>query len=246
VGIAKKGTPPGTWQGWKFLVTAEHVIGNRDAVILRLNRKDAVGFVCFRLDLLRRDDKRNVFSSSKPEVDLIAVSLPDIADSDPTVFDYSLTMSKQFMNKAEVQVGTEVYMIGYLFGYAGQKQNYPITRFGKVALLTEEQWYHSPRKKIEQAYLVEMQSISGLSGAPVILQSSQIRVNEKGQLQHRLMPAFILGVNKGTLLSPLGGTQGVAAIEPGYHLQDLLRSIADALVAASHEVELVPLGKVKE
>lgn len=52
------------------------------------------------------------------------------------------------------------------------------------------------------------------------------------------MPPYILGVNKGTLRSPLGGTQGIAAVEPGFRLRELLKKIADELKSKGHDVEL--------
>lgn len=182
VGIAQKGAPPTTWRGWKFLVTAQHVIGDRTSVILRLNRRDKPEFVCFPLTLMK-SGSRNFFTPTLQEVDLIAINIPDIPNTDPTVFDYSLTLDERLIRDLEIQPGTDVFMVGYLFGYAGNTQNYPVTRFGKIALLTNESWYVSERNKDkrEQAYLVEMQSIPGLSGAPVIVQSHQFRVSEKGQ-----------------------------------------------------------------
>jgi hypothetical protein len=256
VGLAQKGNPPGTWKGWKFLVTCEHVIAGRSAVILRLNRIDSQEVVCFSLPLIRQGAEQNVFSSDGPGVDLVAINIPDIPNTDPVIFDYTLILDNQSMKELEVHEGTEVFAVGYLLGYSGLKQNYPVTKFGKVALLTEELWYLSPRDQLEkvkdkpaqqipaasgileQAYLIELQNVPGLSGAPVLLQSPQFRVDEKNQFQFRRMPPYVFGILKGVLTSPLGGSQGVAAVEPASHLRDLLKRIADALKAKGAEVEL--------
>jgi len=240
VGLAKKSSTKEKWEGWKFVITTEHVIANRDAVILRLNHKDKPEFVCYPVTLERSGNNQNVFSSAKQEIDLVAIYIPHISEADPAVFDYSLTMSKTMVDATEVRVGTDVFMVGYLYGYSGNKQNYPVIRFGKIALMTEETWYPSQRKLNEQAYLVEIQSTPGLSGAPVILQSYQYRINDKREFQSRLMPPYIFGVNKGVLLLPkeLGGTQGLAAVEPGYNLQDLMKSIANRLISQGQDVIL--------
>ena len=71
-----------------------------------------------------------------------------------------------------------------------------------------------------------------------MLLSPQIRVDKDGKLQYRRVTPLIIGVIKGLLRSPVGGTQGVAAIEPGYHLRNLLNKIADDLKAVGIEVEL--------
>jgi hypothetical protein len=225
---------------YRFLITAQHVIGNRDSIILRLNQADKPEFACHPVNIIRQGNGSNVFTSPKPEVDLIAISIPAFPNTRPTVFDYSLILDEELMEKQEVWEGTDIFTVGYLYSYSGKKQNYPVAKFGKIAMLTKEVWYRSPkpRNMDEEAYLVELENAPGLSGAPVMVLSPQIRVGEQGQLQYRRISPLIIGVIKGLLPSPVGGTQGVAAIGPGYHLRELLKKIADELQAVSVEVEL--------
>ena len=252
-GIPKKGTPEGRWTGWKFLVTARHVVGNRNSVNLRLNKVTESGFKCHELELVRDGENQNLFVHNRPEVDLVLISIPDIADTDPTVFDYSLFLDEKQMKNLQVQEGTEVFTVGYVWGYSGEKQNYPITRFGRVALLTDERWYRSSRNRVEEAYLVEMMAMKGLSGAPVMLQSPQIRVDPPRKLRFRRIPPFIVGVVKGILLSPVNTSgevlmtpQGIMAVEPAYRLREILGTVAARLKSAGFDVELDPKTPSKE
>lgn len=251
VGFTPKGAKPepdGKMPVYKFLVTAQHVIDNRDSIIIRLNRTDKPEFACFPLSLARQGKDKNVYVlTQRPQVDLIALRINDLPNTDPTVFDYSLILDDNLMKTYEVMEGTDVFAVGYLYGYSGNKQNFPVTKFGKVALLTDEVWYHSepPRNLDEKAYLVEMQIVPGLSGAPVMLQSPQFRVDKEGKFQFRKIAPCIIGVIKGLLKSPASGTQGVAAIEPAANLKELMKSIADEFRSAGVEVELVPLDKAK-
>jgi hypothetical protein len=244
VGFAPKGAKPlpdGKMPVYKFLVTAQHVVGNRDSIIVRLNRTDKSEFACFTVSLFRQGKDKNVYVlTNRPQVDLVAVRIQNFPNTDPTVFDYSLILDDDLMKKWEVMEGTDVFAVGYLYGYSGNKQNFPVTKFGKVALLTDETWYHSPspRNLDEKAYLIEMQNVPGLSGAAVMLQSPQFRVDKDGKFQFRRIPLGIIGVIKGLLASPAGGTQGVAAIEPAAHLRELMKSIADEFRSAGVEVEL--------
>lgn len=251
VGFSPKGAKPlpdGKMPVYKFLVTAQHVIGDRDSIVVRLNRTDKAEFACFPLTLARQGKNKNVHVlADRPQVDLIALRINDLPGTDPTVFDYSLILDDNLMKTYEVIEGTDVFAVGYLYGYSGNKQNFPVTKFGKIALLTNEEWYHSepPRNLEEKAYLVEMQNVPGLSGAPVMLQSPQFRIDMEGKFQFRKIAPCILGVIKGLLKSPVGGTQGVAAIEPAAHLKELMKSIAGDLKSAGVEVELGPLDKSK-
>jgi hypothetical protein len=243
VGLAIKGVKPpapGRLPMYKFLITAQHVIGNQDSILVRLNKRDRPEFACHRVNLIRTGKDQNVFTTKRPQIDLIAISIPDFPNTDPTVFDYSLILDEELMKEQEVREGTDVFTVGYLFGYSGNKQNYPVAKFGKVAMLTNEVWYRSqpPRNMDEEAYLIELQNVPGLSGAPVMLQSPQFRIDKEGKFQYRRITPLIVGVIKGLLRSPIGGTQGVAAIEPAYHLRELLKRIADELKASGVEVEL--------
>ena len=63
-----------------------------------------------------------------------------VPDTDPVVIPYQNILDRQSMSARDVGEGTGVFTIGYLFGYGGQQKNYPVKKFGKIALLTEENW----------------------------------------------------------------------------------------------------------
>jgi hypothetical protein len=137
------------------------------------------------------------------------------------------------MSREKVSEGADIFTFGYLYGYAGNRQNFVVVRFGKVAKLSNEAWYHSdpPRNMDEQAYVVQLQSEPGMSGAPVILQSPQLRLDKDGTFYYQHVKPYVLGVLKGHLRSWVGGDQGIAVIEPSYNLRDLLKKVADQLKA---------------
>lgn len=68
------------------------------------------------------------------------ISVPDLPDTNPTVFDYGLICDDAMYQSIEIREGTDVYTVGYLWGYSDHKQNFPVTKFGKVALITNENW----------------------------------------------------------------------------------------------------------
>jgi hypothetical protein len=243
---AGKKSPEGRDLGLRFLITAGHVIAGRSSVVLRMNRSDKKGFACQTVDLVREGPlpKRTVHQLiNQPQVDIAAIRMPNIPDADPTSFNYSMILDKAKLAELHVHVGTDVFTVGYMFGYAGLSLNYPITRFGKVALMTEEYWLRPDPKTgkttLEQGYVIELQNVPGLSGAPVMLSNPQWSINPKsGVSQTRNVPPYILGVIKDLMLSPAGGSQGVAVIEPGERLRELLRAIASDYQAAGAPVIL--------
>jgi hypothetical protein len=245
-GIPKKGvgSDSQTWTGVKFLITAKHVVSGRSKIIIRLNRKDNTEFTCFPLELKWDGKEQNSFVSEKPEVDLAAIHLPKIPGTDPAVIDYTLVLDPKSMSAWQVEEGTDIFTIGYLYGYSGKKKNYPVKKFGKIALLTEETWCPNPHQptQLERAYLVELQNVPGLSGAPVLLQSPRFITIQGAALAMRHNPPMVVGVIKDLLTAPIGIgqpiSQGVAVVEPGSELKALLQQIASRLSAQGLELDL--------
>jgi hypothetical protein len=226
--------------GLRLLITAGHVIDGRSSVIFRVNRTDKKGYSCqtAKLDADAAIPNRTVFRlKNQPQVDLAAIHMLNIPDADPTSLSYPMILDKAKLREQQVHVGTDVFTVGYMFGYGGLNLNHPITRFGKVALLTDEPWLppdpRTGRTALEEGYVIELQNVPGLSGAPVMLSSLQWSVDpQSGTVRARTVPPLLIGVIKDLLGSPAGGSQGVAVIETGDRVRDLLRSIADAYQAA--------------
>jgi hypothetical protein len=245
-GIPKKGLAfdSPTWTGVKFLITAKHVVSGKSKIIVRLNRKDKTEFTCFPLELKWDGKEQNSFASEKPEVDLAAIYLPKIPDTDPSVLDYPLVLDPKSMSAWQVEEGTDIFTIGYLYGYSGKKKNYPVKKFGKIALLTEESWCPNPFQpnQLQRAYLVELQNVPGLSGAPVLLQSPRFLVVQGRNLTYRHNPPMVVGVIKQLLKAPIAPgeviSQGVAVVEPGSELKALLQQVAKQITSLNPSLEL--------
>jgi hypothetical protein len=122
--------------------------------------------------------------------------------------------------------------------HIGERRNYPVVRFGHVALLSDEKvsWNGVPT----DLYLVESSSYGGNSGAPVFLWFGMGRAD--GSITIDMPNVRLAGVMKGTFLDaePLReavtartlisvASNGIAAVVPAYHLREILFS--PALVA---------------
>jgi hypothetical protein len=238
-GIADKSVQPkpGEWRGWRLLLTAGHVIlASSGSIIVRLNRASPDnGFACYTIPLVYDGKQRNVYTLKDEEAaDVAAVFLPAMPGTDPVKFGFSMLLDREDMTKDVVKVGTNVFTVGYFFGYSGQKQNYPITKFGKISILTSERWFfNSEWKRFEEAYVVELQNTPGLSGAPVMTYGMEF---EPGTIRQRNLPPWVIGIVKGLETAPVKigvGTvfisQGIAAVEPASHLRELVSLVADEL-----------------
>ena len=214
----------------RFLVTAKHVVANEHGVVIRINSNTASKFVCQELNL------QNAFFAP-PGVDLVAVSLPEIPDADPTVIPSSLLIDDNGMTERNIGVGTDVLTVGYLLGYDGRKIEAPVAKFARISLVSEKWWYHNPEsRRVEQAYDVDLSSALELSGAPIFAHGVVIATNP---FQYRELRPFVLGVVKGLILKPVNGElidARVAVIEPGKNLKTLMQQISNTLKDANSAV----------
>jgi hypothetical protein len=237
-GIDKKGaSTPELWNGWKFLVTAKHVLANQSKIIIRVNAKSASKFVCKTIELQTQGQTRNTFLAPAG-VDLEAVAMPDIPGADPTIITSTLLIDAAKMKEWSIGVGTQVLTIGYLFGYSGQQENFPVAKFGHISITTDESWFFNPDSKlIEQGYVLDLSNAPGLSGAPVYAYGVEIETNP---FRYRELPPYLVGVVKGLMLVPANGqmiSQGIAVVEPGDNLKALMGQIVTVLKASGADVE---------
>ena len=140
-----------------YAVTNTHVVGN--------------GFMCVRLNTLDGGHDSVVLQAEDwvlhPDGDDLAIAeldlppdlrikaiLPDsfVDGEDPTMFG----------------VGQDVYMIGRYVSHEGRQKNLPTARFGNIAQLPYEPVL-TASGLAQQAFLVDMRSLAGYSGAPVFV-----------------------------------------------------------------------------
>jgi hypothetical protein len=226
-------SPDASPRFWQFLITAEHVIHGRSAIVLRFNHSGGKGKICHDLPLERTGQNQNLFLPSDTSVDLAAIFLRATPpDADYLSITYSWIMDPKSMQKYDLKVGTEVFTVGYLAGYAGESQNYPVTKFGRISVLTDEKWlFSNEREDYESAYIVELQNIPGLSGAPLLAYGEEFKMNP---LRFRMVPPFLIGVVKDLLLYQDQHTkavisQGLAGIEPGYKVKAFMDEIVTGI-----------------
>ena len=158
-----------------YFVTAKHVLlpenGNfYPEIYIRLNRKSS-NLEDIKLNLV----KDNILMHPEDEnVDIALFSFSPSVD----IYDFlyilaeDLLATKDIANKKMVE-GDQVFYAGLFEEIAEDtEKNYPILRFGRVSLLTQEKIRVNAlceQEKWAHVYLFEMQSFNGNSGSPMFL-----------------------------------------------------------------------------
>lgn len=154
-----------------YLVTAKHVLQKPETklfypfITIRLNTKDG-GTKKFAISLNTEGPEKNVFMHKDSTVDLSVIpALPDQTKYDFLFLSEDFITTKEDFQKLKIREGSEVFFTGLFLPHPGKQRNYPIVRFGRVALVTDEKiaW-----NKVEaELYLIESTACGGNSGSPV-------------------------------------------------------------------------------
>jgi hypothetical protein len=220
-----------------YLVTARHVVAESETgpllakVWLRLEKKSG-GTEVFEVPLISAGEHQTVFLHPDPTVDLAVI--PVFLDQTKIEFRFlpaSLVTSREDFASLRIAEGSDVFFTGLFTPHLGQQKNYPVVRFGRVALLSEEKvsWNGVPT----DLYLIESLSSGGNSGSPVFLYLGADRT--PGSLVVGTPDLRLAGVMKGAFQEgqPVRFAQtssipinlsniGIAAVVPSYHLREIL------------------------
>jgi hypothetical protein len=146
-----------------------------------------------------------------------------------------LILSRESFKSRQLIEGTEVFFTSLFTPHIGKERNYPVARFGKVALVTEEKvdW----DGKDTELFLMETSSYGGNSGSPVFFYLGAER--QPGVLTVGQPELLLAGVMSGafyedrpivfreTAKVPVASSNiGIAAVVPAYLLRDILFSPA--------------------
>jgi hypothetical protein len=235
--------PKNADRAFVYLVTAKHVLQATDhkswlsKIFLRLNTRTG-GSEILEIPLSFSGVDRTVFLHSDSSVDLAAIPcLPDQVKFDFKILPEELLTTEQDFKTLGITEGSEVFFTGLFSPYLGTRKNYPVVRFGRVSLITDEKIRFVDRDA--DLYLVESGSYGGNSGSPVFFYLGSDR--NPGMLVVGPPILKLAGVMSGSFLDlqPVSAVEtarmnvapsnmGIAAVVPAYKLRELLFS-ADLL-----------------
>lgn len=228
-----------------YLVTAKHVLQYKPDPKTP-TRKEWFPNIRLRLNTIAGEsdfvtasvvvtgDKKTVFLHEEDKTVDLAVN-PVRLDAKRFQFkvlpDQMITTEKDFKD-LEITEGSEVFFTGLFLPYLGTLKNYPVVRFGKVSLITDEKikWVDDLESNL---YLIESGSYSGNSGAPVYFYLGSDR--KPGVLFAGMPIVKLAGVVSGTFLDnqpikiietaqvPVApSSMGIAAVVPAYKLYEII------------------------
>lgn len=220
-----------------YFVTCRHILLDREGqprhpeAYLRINTHDGEAGI-IEVPLVVDGDAPTIIAHPDPSVDLAVI--PILPDQE--VYDFLFLTSDQIVTDERHAAlkafeGTPVFYMGLFTSFPGIKKNYPVTRFGRVALIADEPipW----EQGVAELHLVEVTAYEGTSGSPVFYELG----DAQGEVPH------LAGLMKGIyydaqpvreerqnrpILTPDGHaiysrtSNGIAAMVPAQKLHELL------------------------
>jgi hypothetical protein len=165
--------------GFTYVVTAKHVLKDEperkylDKVRIRMNNKNGVGVAFATLDVSDSNGSLKWFDDKDdPNADIaVLLALPSADQVDYRTISSQMLADAESLKKSNVSEGDQVYLVGLMPQFTGEKHNYPVVRHGYIALLSDEPIPLTPQVK-EKVYALELGSWPGQSGSPVFLSLS--------------------------------------------------------------------------
>lgn len=234
VGV-KNATNPGQYS--VYMVTAKHVLYKPksteflDKVYIRLNKRKGgseIGIVPIEPE----GTDRNLFTHEDTSVDIAVIPLlPDQEKFDFKFLPVEMVTAKADYENLKIGEGSDVFFTGLFTPFTGAEKNYPVVRFGRVALVTDEKILWDG--KLMDLYLIEAGSYGGNSGSPVFFYLGSDRNPDSVMVGAPILK--LAGVMQGTFLDaheikvietqkvPIStSSMGIAAVVPGFKLQEIL------------------------
>jgi hypothetical protein len=155
-----------------YLVTAKHLANelHDTPFLLRLNKRDG--------------SSENIHSDGgtwamhpDPTVDVAAIpfNIPASSSYDVVYLPLAQMSGEHWVRDGEIGIGDFTYTVGLFRLMSGEKRNLPVVHFGTIALVPNDErvpvrdWSNRNRVIQVEGYLIETQSLQGLSGAPVFV-----------------------------------------------------------------------------
>lgn len=152
--------------GYPFLITNKHVLINKDAIVIRIRKKDCEDFDTVDVPL-KENDKYIYVCHPDTTVDIAVLPLNgayfvehELAFDCLDIDEHALTSTD--LRQEGVDEGSLVHMLGFPMGLVNNSSRMPICRLGCIARMSEAQI------KETHSLIIDIQNFSGNSGSPVI------------------------------------------------------------------------------
>jgi len=232
VGVRSELDPFGL-RGHLYAVTNRHVVKDEGCQFIRYNTMPDGSDVLLTEGSWTWD--------KEDDLAVAPVELPAWARYMSIGLDY-FSVTPEKIEEYNIGLGDDVFMVGRLLGNEGKGRDVPALRFGNISRMPDADEPIEIGGRKQEAYLVEMRSISGYSGSPVFFYAPMHSVPDNNMKERRgwAIGPLLLGIDCGHLRENIAvrtsagrphpdgsyvhSNSGMAAVIPVWRLRRLLNS----------------------
>jgi hypothetical protein len=186
--------PKDVW--YVYLVTAKHIIDEVKAkgypnFHLRINTRHG------GVEFMEVPDNWKYPSAPGPDVAVMPIYRLDLDLSVATMPIQMALSDEASIDAHGVGIGDEILMVGLFTKRYGYRKNIPIIRGGLIAAMPEEPLEDEDTGNLYDAYLIEIRSIGGLSGSPVLVFKDEPRFIANLDVPITEKNGYLLGLIRG-------------------------------------------------
>ena len=227
-----------------YLITAKHVAKafGDNPFLIRMNKTDGTS-----VNVPADEVIWHYHPDDNVDVAAVPFLIPNLINQqifDATYISEEQILTNEIRKQFFIGIGDECHTVGLFRLLAGEKRNLPIVHTGNIALLPEDEkipvtdWDDPNEKKVRyvEGYLVESQSIAGLSGSPVFVRYTinfPIMTSDKKTILSRVASfhLFLLGLWQGAWqappseiinLGPVNVPVGIGVVMPATRIVEVL------------------------
>lgn len=216
-----------------FLVTNKHLIGDYLLFDGKIETYyDFIKIYCYKkdgsiqgIDISLKDkggqlNRLKVFPYPKPHIDIAIISIADdlekVQELDKWSFDLSYLATNEILKKWNVDIGDQVFALGYPYGIYSKSNYYPIAKSGYIASkIGEELILTIPHKDVNdkvamrelkgKIVLVDGTLVPGNSGGPVVIprgrREKTIADTAEVQVTNKSIDNLVIGIQSQSFTS---------------------------------------------
>lgn len=226
-----------------LVVTAKHVIGNRQKVLGRFSTQEGASTAFVQYDIAALKNSNDFWEYPNDDgVDIAVFRSLHYKGTKYNAFPIDLIATKATFEQEKIRQTDRIIFPGLLINFMGSSANYPVFRDGTIALIPSEtvpMQYKVGNKRIvtkQEVILVDATSVPGASGSPIFLWPDprlKGRTYTMGGtkpyllgVMHGFYPAVpreVLKTEASESKTMYAENSGIAIVFPSWKLHDILK-----------------------
>ena len=181
---------------WIYAVSNRHVVHRSGASTIRANSNDG------HLVILEKEPTDWIEHPDGHDIAILPIVSREVPGLSHMFVPIPMFATPAHVMDQVIGVGDNVYMIGRFINHEGTTRNTPSVRFGNISMIPGEPIYVDAHTIPQVSFAVELRSMCGYSGSPVMVETGGYSKQPNGAWNITKTQDYLLGVHWGHIIEP--------------------------------------------